>query len=63
MQTPEAKELYRARAGLAELPNARFKARFGLGEFLVRSLGNVTSVALLGALAHNLLTHSQKLLS
>ncbi len=63
MQTPEAKELYRARAGLAELPNARFKARFGLGEFLVRSLGKVTSVALLGALAHNLLTHSHGLLS
>jgi hypothetical protein len=62
MATPEAKELYRARAGLAELPNARFKGHLGLGQFLVRGLANVTSVALLTGLAHNLLSHASKLL-
>jgi hypothetical protein len=42
MQTPEAKELYRARASLVELPNARLKGRLGLGQFLVRGLNQVT---------------------
>ena len=63
MQTHEAKELYRARAGLAELPNARFKSRLGLGHFLVRGLNKVTCVVLLGTLAHNLLSHASGLLS
>ncbi len=63
MQTPEAKELYRARAGLAELPNACFKSRLGLGHFLVRGLNKVTCVVLLGTLAHNLLSHASGLLS
>jgi hypothetical protein len=63
MQTEEAKELYRARAGLAELPNARFKSRLGLGHFLVRGLNKVTCVVLLGTLAHNLLSHTAALLS
>lgn len=62
MDTPEAKELYRARAGLAELPNAHFKNRLGLGQFLVRGLKNVTSVALLTGLAFNLLSHAPHLL-
>lgn len=62
MQTAEAKELYRARAGLAELPNARLKGRMGLGQLLVRNLPRVTSVALLGALAHNVLSHAAGLL-
>lgn len=62
METPEAKELYRARAGLAELPNAHFKSRLGLGQFLVRGLENVTSVALLTGLAFNLLSHAPRLL-
>jgi transposase len=63
MQTPEAKELYRARAGLCELPNAQFKSRFGLERFLVRGLGKVTSVVLLTAIASNLLTHAAALLA
>ena len=63
MQTEEAKELYRARAGLAELPNARFKSRLGLGHLLVRGLNNVTCVVLLGTLAHNILSHATRLLS
>ena len=62
METPDAKELYRARAGLAELPNAHFKNRLGLGQFLVRGLENVTSVALLTGLAFNLLSHAPHLL-
>jgi transposase len=62
METPEAKELYRARAGLAELPNAHFKGRLGLGQFLVRGLANVTSVALLTGLTFNLLGHASSLL-
>ena len=63
METPEAKEVYRARAGLAELPNAHFKGRLGLGQFLVRGLANVTSVALMTGLAFNLLAHTSSLLS
>jgi transposase len=63
MQTPEGKELYRARAGLCELPNAQFKSRFGLERFLVRGLDKVTSVALLVAIASNLLTHAVALLA
>jgi len=63
MQTPEGKELYRAQAGLCELPNAQFKSRFGLERFLVRGLDKVTSVALLVAIASNLLTHAVALLA
>lgn len=63
MQTPDAKELYRARAGLCELPNAQFKSRFGLERSLVRGLCKVTSVVLLTAIASNLLTHAAALLS
>ena len=62
MDTPEAKELYRARAGLCELPNANLKTRLGLGQLLVRSLPKVTCVALLVALAANLVTHASALL-
>jgi len=47
---------------LAELPNAHFKSRLGLGQFLVRGLENVTSVALLTGLAFNLLSHAPHLL-
>jgi transposase len=63
METPEAKELYRARAGLCELPNANLKTRLGLGQLLVRSLPKVTCVALLVALAANLATHAEALLA
>jgi len=63
MQTVEAKELYRARAGLAELPNAQWKGRFGFCEFLVRGLAKATCVALLTALTTNLLAHATSLLS
>ena len=62
MTTPEAKELYRARAGLCELPNANLKTRLGLGQLLVRTLPKVTCVALLVALSANLVTHARALL-
>jgi transposase len=63
MTTSEAKELYRSRASLCELPNAHFKSRLGLAQFLVRGLGKVTCVVLLTALASNLLAHAHKLLA
>ena len=63
MHTDEAKELYRARASLCELPNAHFESRLGLSQFLVRGLSNVLSVTLLTALASNLLAHAPALLA
>ena len=62
MKAPEAQRLYRARAGLVELVNAQEKSRFGLDRVLVRGLEKVTSVAVLGALAFNLLQHAAALL-
>ncbi len=53
METDEAKRLYRARASLCEWSNAHFADRFGLRQFLVRSLDKVTSVALLIAITSN----------
>lgn len=63
MSTPEAKQTYRARASLCELPNAHFKSRFGLAAVTVRGLYKVTCVAILGALTANLLAHGAALLS
>lgn len=57
MQTEEAKELYRARAGLCEWTNAQAAARFGLRQFLVRGVVKATSVALLIAITTNLTQH------
>jgi transposase len=61
MQTDEAKEAFRARASLCELPNAHFKGRLGLGYLLVRGLTKVTCVVLLTALAANILAHAAAL--
>ena len=63
METPEAKELYRARAGLCELANAHQKTHHGLTQFLVKGIGKVTCVALLSALASNLMQNAAHLLS
>ncbi len=63
MQTEDAKQTFRARASLCELPNAHLKSRLGLGHLLVRGLGKVTCVALLTALASNLLAHGSALLA
>jgi transposase len=62
METPEARELYRARAGLCELNNAHQKQHHGLAQFLVRGITKVTSVVLLSAIASNLTQHAHHLL-
>ena len=63
METDEAKKLYHARASLCELMNAHLRTHHGIDHFLVRGLANVTCVALLGAIASNLLLqHAQVLL-
>ena len=61
METPEAKEVYRARASLCELVNAHLKDRFGIDQVLVRGTTKVTSVLLLASLAFNLLQHASSL--
>lgn len=62
METAEAKKLYRARASLCELMNAHLRTHHGVDNFLVRGLAKVTCVALLGAIASNLLQHATTLL-
>lgn len=54
MATDEAKEIYKERAATAECVNAQARNR-GLLRFLVRGLQKVKAVALLYALAHNLI--------
>jgi transposase len=61
VQTEEAKELYRARSALAELPNARLKTRFAMSQLLVRGLDKVTCFALVAVLSMNILTHASQL--
>jgi Transposase DDE domain len=51
MKTDDAKQTFRARASLCELPNAHFKSRLGLGHLLVRGLDKVTCAVLLTTLA------------
>jgi transposase len=63
METDEAKRLYRARPGLCELANAHLRTHHGTSQFLVRGLTKVANVALLGAIAANLLQHAAKLLA
>lgn len=62
METERVKPLYRARASLCELSNAHLRSHHGLGQFLVRGLAAATNVALLGAIANNLLQHAAALL-
>jgi transposase len=61
MDTDAAKTLYRARAGLCELLNARMRS-YGLDHFLVRGVRNVISVVLLASIASNILAHAATLL-
>ena len=63
METDEAKQIYRARAGLCELMNAHLRTHHGVDHVLVRGIKKVTCVALLGAIASNLLQHASTLLS
>ena len=58
METPEAQEMYRARAGLCELANANQKSHQSLTQFLVRGVEKVTSVVLLGVIASNITQHA-----
>ncbi len=58
METPEAKELYRARAGLCELTNAHQKSHHGITQFLVKGVDKVICVVLLSAIASNLTQHA-----
>lgn len=57
MQTDDAKDLYRARASLCELPNANLKCHQGLSQMLVRGLEKINCVALLAALSANIVQH------
>ena len=63
MESLEAKQLYRARAGLCELANAHQKSHQGVTQFLVRGIPKVTSVVLLGAISSNILQHAKHLLA
>ena len=62
METDEAKKLYRARAGLAELANAHQKTHHGITQVLVRGIPKVTCVILLNVIGSNLLQHANRLL-
>jgi transposase len=63
MTTDEAKKVYRARASLCELMNAHLRSHHGVDQFLVRGLAKVSCVALLGAIASNILQHATNLLT
>jgi transposase len=63
MSTDEAKESYRARASLCELPNAHLKQHQGLAQVLVRGVDKVTCVGILAALSANLLQHAAAFLN
>ncbi len=58
MKTEQAKRAYRARAALCELSNAHLKCHHGIDSVLVRGLEKVACVALLGAIAANILAHA-----
>jgi transposase len=63
METPEAKEQYRARSGLCEMNNAHQKSHHGIRQFLVRGIEKVTCVVLMGAIATNLMQFNAALLA
>lgn len=63
MQTEEAKTTFRARASLCELSNAHLKHHHGTAQLLVRGVEKVTCVALLAAIAANILQHAAAMLA
>jgi len=63
MQTEEAKRLYRLRAPLVELMNARLKEQFGLRRLPVHGFKNVMATVLLYALATNIIQNARALLA
>ena len=62
METAEAKQIFRARAGLCELTNAHQKEHHSIQQFLVKGIPKVTCVVLLSALTSNLLQHASNIL-
>jgi transposase len=54
MQTPEARQIYKQRAGIAEFPNAWIKEKIGLRQFRLRGLGKVAREALWACLTYNI---------
>lgn len=62
METAEAQQQYRARAGLCELTNAHQKDHHSIKQFLVKGLDKVTCVVLLSVLTSNLLQNANQLL-
>ncbi len=55
METEEGQATYRHRASTAECVNAQSRMKYGVQRFTVRGVTNVTSIALLLAVTHNLL--------
>ncbi len=53
METPEAKQIYKQRAGVAEFPHAWIKDKIGLRQFRLRGLAKVTMEALWACLTYN----------
>jgi len=54
MQTPQAQEIYRQRAPVAEFPNAWIKDKLGLRQFRLRGLDKVGLEALWACLTYNI---------
>jgi hypothetical protein len=54
MGTPEAQQIYKQRAGVAEFPNAWIKDKIGLRQFRLRGLVKVTLEALWACLTYNI---------
>jgi transposase len=54
METPEARAIYKQRAGVAEFPNAWIKDKMGLRQFRLRGLAKVTLESLWVCLTYNI---------
>lgn len=63
MGTPEAKTIYKERASTVETANAECKTYRGLKPFLVRGIAKVQCVALLSALAYNIVHFGRQLIT
>ncbi len=54
MQTPEAQQIYKQRAGVAEFPNAWLKEKLGLRQFRLRGLVKVSLEVVWACLTYNI---------